>query len=234
MQPRGDRLPLPLRRLRRTRELAAALTHPSLSGPKTRATRHLRHRLELLGDAIWNLAVIHHLLRERAAPRAELARRKAQLAGAPFMADVARRAGLGRALRIGSTPDAASLRERPSVLAGTLEAILAAWYLQGGLAPVLRFVGAMLTGAKRRGALGPALDPKSELQQVVTRSFHILPTYRVLEQRGSAHAPEFVVDVVVNDTPIGRGSGSSRRAAEQVAAKAALEVLKAARESHKI
>lgn len=228
------RLPPPLHHLRRTRALVAALTHPSLTGPGAAARRHMRHRLELLGDAVWSLAVIHHLLREGEAARAELARRKAYLAGAPFMAEIARRAGLDRALRIGPTPDAAGLRERASVLAGTLEAILGAWYLQSGLAPVLGFVHRTLATVSRQGALGPELDPKSALQQVVTRRFHALPTYRILDQRGSAHAPEFLVDVRVGDSPMGVGRGSSRRAAEQVAAKAALEALASSPHPHKI
>ncbi len=212
-------------RLRRTRALVAALTHPSLAGPGTAATRHLRQRLELLGDAVWNLAVIQHLLRDAAAPRADLAHRKAQLAGAPFMAEVARRAGLAQALRTGPGPDAASLRERPSVLAGTLEAILGAWYLQAGLAPVCRFVSRTLTLATRRGWLPVERDAKSELQQVVTRRSHALPTYRILERTGSAHAPEFLVEVTLGGSALGTGRGSSRRAAEQTAAKAALEAL---------
>gem|GEM_PF-1837344 len=229
---RGRRLPpgprdLPpfLRRLRPTRALAAALTHPSLTGRGMAAARHLRHRLELLGDAVWNLAVIQHLLRDAAAPRAELAHRKAQLAGAPFMAEVARRVGLGPALRIGPGPDAAGLRDRPSVLAGTLEAILGAWYLQAGLDPVFHFVGRTLAGARRGGWLVVERDAKSELQQVVTRRFHALPTYRILERSGSPHAPEFLVEVAVGGAAMGSGRGRNRRAAEQAAARAALEAM---------
>lgn len=234
MPPELRELAPSLRRLRRTRALIAALTHPSFAGPRTAATRHLRQRLELLGDAVWNLAIIHHLLREAAAPRAELAPRKAQLAGEPFMADVARRAGLPQAIRTGPGPEAAALRDRPSVLAGTLEAILGAWYLQGGLAPVLRFVRRILAASARQGHLGAELDAKSELQQVVTRRFHVLPTYRIRERTGSAHAPEFLVEVALGDAPLATGRGSSRRGAEQAAARAALQAFAACQDPHKI
>jgi len=227
----------PLARLRRTRALAAALTHPSTSGPGAAAARHLRLRLELLGDAVWNLAVIQTLLREGTAPRADLARRKAHLAGGPFMADVARRARLGGALRIGPGPDAAALRDRPSVLASTLEAVLGAWYLQAGLPPVLRFVARALARTARHERPGASFDPKSDLQQAVTRRFHTLPAYRIVEQAGSAHAPEFRVEVAVNGRVLGIGRGTSRRAAEQAAAREALHALEWTREdraAHKI
>jgi ribonuclease-3 len=234
LRPEPRDLPPFLRRLRRTRAVAAALTHPSLTGRGDAAARHLRQRLELLGDAVWNLAVIHHLLRDAAAPRADLAHRKAQLAGAPFMAEVARRVGLPQALRIGPGPDAAGLRDRPSVLAGTLEAVLGAWYLQAGLAPVSRFVGRTLAAARRGGWLVVERDAKSELQQVLTRRFHVLPTYRILERSGSAHAPEFLVEVAMGGAPVGTGRGRNRRAAEQAAARAALEALPHPTDPHKI
>ena len=227
-------LPPFLRRLRRTRALAAALTHPSLSGPGTAVGRRLRQRLELLGDAVWNLAVIQYLLRDAEAPRADVAHWKAQLAGATFMAEVARRVGVPRALRTGTGADAASLRDRSSVLAGTLEAILGAWYLQSGAAPVFHFVSRTLAAAKRQGWLSLELDAKSELQQVVTRRFHALPAYRILERTGSPHAPEFLVEVMVADSRLGTGRGSSRRAAEQAAAKVALDALGGLPEPHKI
>ncbi len=183
---------------------------------------------------MWNLAVIQHLLRDAAAPRAELAHRKAHLAGGPFMAEVARRVGLAPALRIAPGPDAAGLRDRPSVLAGTLEAVLGAWYLQAGLAPVCRFVSRTLAAAGRGGWLVVERDAKSELQQVVTRRFHTLPAYRILARSGSAHAPEFVAEVAVGNAPMGTGRGRSRRAAEQAAARAGLEALGHPKDLHKI
>jgi ribonuclease-3 len=183
---------------------------------------------------VWNLAVIHHLLRDAKAPRADLAHRKSQLAGAPFMAEVARRAGLPPALRIGTGPDAAGLRDRPSVLAGTLEAVLGAWYLQAGPAPVFRFVGRTLTAARRGGWLIVERDAKSELQRMVSRRFHTLPAYRILERSGSPHAPEFLVEVAVGGAPMGTGRGRNRRAAEQAAAQAALEALPHTQGAHKI
>ncbi len=224
--PHQQELPAPLRHLRRTHALAASLTHASVPGPGTARLRHLRQRLELLGDAVWNLAVLQHLFRDAAAPRADLARRKAHLAGGPFMAEVARQIGLHRALRTGPGPVAAALKDRPTVLASTLEAILGAWYLQAGLTPVLRFVHRVLAVAARPGAATQWLDPKSELQQVVTRRFHTLPSYRILERSGRDHAPDFLVEVTVEDTALGVGRGSSRRAAEQVAARAALDRMK--------
>ena len=234
--PQQD-LPAPLRHLRRTHALAASLTHASVAGPGTARLRHWRQRLELLGDAVWNLAVLQHLFRDAAAPRADLARRKAHLAGGPFMAEVARQIGLQRALRTGPGPAAAALKDRPSVLASTLEAILGAWYLQAGLAPILRFVHRVLAVAARPEGATQWLDPKSELQQVVTRRFRTLPSYRILERSGTAHAPAFLVEVTVEGTALGVGRGSSRRAAEQVAARAALdrlEELKHPAESHKM
>ena len=225
--PTWAELPAALRRLRRTRALTAALTPPSLSGPGTAGLRHLRLRLELLGDAVWNLAVLHHLLREAGAPRADLARRKAHLAGGAFMAAVARKIGLDRALRTGPGPAAAALRRSPTVLAGSLEAILGAWYLQSALPPIFRFVHRLLSLAATEAGPGAGLDAKSELQQVVTRRFQTLPTYRMLERTGSAHAPEFLVEVAIQGEAFGVGRGGSRRAAEQEAARAALVALAA-------
>ena len=223
--PAWAELPRPLRRLRRTRALTAALTHPSLPGPETAGLRHLRLRLELLGDAVWNLAVLHHIFREAGAPRADLARRKAHLAGGAFMADVARQIGLDRALRTGAGPAAEALRRSPTVLAGSLEAILAAWFLQDGLPAILRYVHRLLSRATAAAGPGGGLDAKSELQHVVSRRFHTLPLYRMLERTGTPHAPEFLVEVAVQGEALGVGRGGSRRAAEQAAARAALAAL---------
>ncbi len=203
----------------------AALTHPSHPGPAAAALRHLRHRLELLGDGVWNLAVLQYLLRDAATPRAELARQKAHLAGGIFMAKVAEHLGLGRALRTGTGPAAAALQRSPTVLAGTLEALLGAWYLQRGLSPILRFVRRLLSRTHAQPIGETDLDAKSALQHLVSRRFHTLPSYRVLERTGNDHAPEFLVEVTVEGAPLAVGRGKNRRGAEQAAARAALQTL---------
>jgi ribonuclease-3 len=218
-----------LRPLRRTRALIAALTHASLAGPEAAALRHIRHRLELLGDGVWNLAVLQYLLRDAATPREDLARQRAHLAGGVFMAGVAERLGLDRVVRTGSGPAAAALKRNPTVLAGTLEAVLGAWYLRAGLSPILGFVRRLLSQPAAQATGRAELDAKSALQQLASRRFRTMPSYRILERTGNEHSPEFLVEVSVGGAPLGVGRGKSRRGAEQAAAHAACEALTASK-----
>jgi ribonuclease-3 len=201
-----------------------ALTHRSYAYehdvPET------NERLEFLGDAILNLCVTD-LLYKRFPEHLEgdLAKLRASLVSEPALAEVAVDLGLGPAIRLGRGERMSGGHSKPSIMADTLEAVIGAIYLDGGIAAVRKVVR-LLFGGLVEAAAGRDIpkDAKTRLQEVVTRRHAILPRYRVVGS-GPDHAKRFRAEVFVNDEFCGRGDGRSKKEAEQAAAAAALEVL---------
>ncbi|MEX2539945.1 MAG: ribonuclease III [Actinomycetota bacterium] len=201
-----------------------ALTHRSYAYehdvPET------NERLEFLGDAILNLCVTD-LLYKRFPDQSEgdLAKLRASLVSEPALADVAVDLGLGPAIRLGRGERMSGGHSKPSIMADTLEAVIGAIYLDGGISTVRRVVR-LLFGELVEAAAGRDIpkDAKTRLQEVVTRRHAILPRYRVVGS-GPDHAKRFRAEVYVNDELCGRGEGRSKKEAEQAAAAAALDVL---------
>ena len=182
-------------------------------------------RLEFLGDAVLDL-VVSELLME-ANPDVDegvLSRARAAAVNATALAQRARDLGLGGFVRLGRGERRAGGADKPSILADTFEALLGALYLDAGLAAVRTLV-------ERELALGSASDDlrdaKTRLSEQVQQGGGEVPRYRTVAERGPDHAKEFEVEVSVADEVLGRGSGSSKRSAEQCAAQRALEWLAA-------
>ncbi len=204
------------------RLLARALTHRSFSADHN-------ERLEFLGDSVLNLAV-SSLLYERLAslPEGDLTKLRASLVKQQPLHEKALELGLPDLLRLGEGEVRTNGRQRPSILADALEALIGAVYLDGGYAPAEALVRRLF----RDVALTPqsavaAKDAKTELQEVLQGRKMRLPLYRVVGTLGAAHKQTFEVECEVGELGlVERGIGASRRAAEQAAAAAMLSVLK--------
>lgn len=204
--------------------LVEALTHPTyayeMGGPSNQ-------RLEFLGDAVLTLVVSRYLYdRFPDWPEGTLSRVRAALVAAPTLAARARHLGVGEVLRLGKGEQRMGGRDRESNLADALEALVAALYLDGGLeaarALVLRELEPEVEAA-RTGRLHP--NHKAQLLEWAQRWTGQPPEYEVVAEEGPTHARRFRVRVLVGGQAAGEGQGTSKRAAEQQAAREALERL---------
>lgn len=200
--------------------LTEALTHPSASQP----LKPSYQRLEFLGDRVLGL-VVAHLLIERFPHEAEgdLAKRHAQLVSREAAARAARALEIGPFIKFSKGELEAGGAGSASALGDVIEALLGAVYLDGGMAPA-EALARKLWEPMLSLDLSPPRDAKTALQEWSQARSLGLPIYRVLGQSGPAHDPEFEVEAAVGSrTAVGRGS--SKRAAEQAAAKTLLEMM---------
>ncbi|MDP9072109.1 MAG: ribonuclease III [Actinomycetota bacterium] len=183
-------------------------------------------RLEFLGDAVLGLVVTDHIYQAYPdLPEGELAKVRASVVNSAVLAEVALELDLGGALFLGKGEDASGGREKPSILADALEAVIGAVYLDGGWDPAREVVLGLLGPRVSEAALGPGgRDFKTRLQELATRSFDQLPRYEVADE-GPDHAKRFFATVHVGGQQMGSGEGRSKKQAEQVAARAAWEEL---------
>ncbi len=202
------------------RLLRQALTHRSFGTPHN-------ERLEFLGDSVLSVA-LSSLLYDRfpAWSEGELSRVRANLVNQSALAELAQGLQLGPALWLGEGELKSGGRERPSILADALEALLGAIFLDGGLSPaqeaVARFYSPVLTSLDPK-TLGK--DPKTLLQEWLQGRKLPLPLYRVLSTSGAVHAQQFEVECAIPALDITvSGTGGSRRLAEQAAAREALDL----------
>lgn len=203
--------------------LDRALTHRSYAGGHN-------ERLEFLGDSLLG-CVVAILLYERypSMPEGDLSRLRATLVNQASLFELAQSLDLGDSLRLGEGELKSGGFRRPSILADGLEAILGAVYLDAGFAAV-RGVIERLFAPKldSAGAAPPGKDPKTALQELLQGRRLPLPRYTVLQVGGEAHQQTFRVECRVDELSIVQaGEGTSRRAAEQEAAQAALAALQA-------
>jgi ribonuclease-3 len=197
--------------------LARALTHRSFGADNN-------ERLEFLGDSVLNCVVAQALFdRFPRAAEGELSRLRANLVNQQALFEVALELKLDTSLRLGEGEARTGGHRRPSILADALEAVVGAVFLDAGYDAAQAFVVANLES--RLGTIdihAPAKDPKTRLQEWLQGRRHPLPRYAVVEISGEAHAQRFEVECTIEAPALQtRGSGTSRRAAEQSAAEAA-------------
>lgn len=182
-------------------------------------------RLEFLGDAVLGLAVSLRcagLLPESS--EGELTRLRASLVKEESLAVAARGLGLGELLLLGRGEERSGGREKPSLLADALEAVVAAVYLACGLDAATGVIDRLLAPLFAAAAQGNlARDYKTELQERLQASHRAAPAYAVVSAPGPQHARTFEVVVSFQGTPLGRGTGRTKKEAEQAAARSAVE-----------
>jgi ribonuclease-3 len=183
-------------------------------------------RLEFLGDAVLGLVVTDHIFRTYPElPEGELAKVRAAVVNAGALADVAAQLELGRALHLGKGEDASGGREKPSILADAMEAVIGAVYLDGGYAAAADLIMGLLGDRIEEAAAGPGgQDFKTRLQELAARRFDQLPQYAVQDE-GPDHAKRFFATVRIAGDVRGEGEGRSKKQAEQAAARVAWEAL---------
>jgi len=183
-------------------------------------------RLEFLGDAVLGLVVTDHLY--RAAPDTSegvLARHRSELVSAAALAGVARSVHLGDALALGKGEEATGGREKTSILADGMEAVIGAVYLDGGIGAATTLVLHLLEDRIEEVLHGGlASDHKSRLQEFAARHFGQLPRY-VLRDEGPEHEKHFWARVELGGRTWGEGGGRTKKQAEQAAALRAYERL---------
>lgn len=213
--------------------LDEALTHRSWLNEVRSPTVPDNERLEFFGDAILGFCIGKMLLRHYPESReGALARMKSALVGEETLADLAAAVELGSYLRLGRGEERSGGRHRRSLLANALEALLAAMYLDGGMAPVERLVetwfGPRLAGVAA-GVKGR--DFKTDFQELAQALYGGLPRYVLVDTSGPAHDLRFTVAAYAGERLLGQGTGRSKKEAEQAAARQCLERLEAGRHS---
>jgi ribonuclease-3 len=211
------------------REALAALTHKSYVNEHRGEELFDNERLEFLGDAVVDLAVSHRLMeRHPTAREGELSKLRASIVNEQGLYGVATTLGLGELLLLGRGEELTGGREKPSLLADALEAVIAAVYLAGGMPRVLEFVDRFFGPAiEEAGASGADRDYKTQAQELAQGRLRASPRYRVVEEHGPDHLKTFVIEVAVNGQILGRGTGRSKKDAEQLAAREALATIAA-------
>jgi ribonuclease III len=207
--------------------LQSALVHTSYVNERPGRSLESNERLEFLGDAVLGLVVAHRLYELRPeSPEGELTVLRAWLVRQSTLARWARRIGLGPHLMLGRGEARGGGRERPALLARGFEALVGAIYLDGGL-DAARDVLLPFVDNDIQIGFSPqrVVDAKSRLQQVTQARFESTPVYNLVDHSGPGHAPLFVVEVRAGPEINTRGSGHSKRAAQQNAAHAALQLL---------
>lgn len=204
--------------------LINALTHSSYANEHRREGMTSNERLEFLGDAILGLVVAEHLYKVHPdKPEGELTKLRAELVCETSLAEVAARLELGKVLRLGHGESHGGGSHRPSMLADAVEAVLAASYLDGGMEVPRKIISKFIL--ERGTTVSGNQDYKTRFQELVQRNRDQSISYVLIDESGPDHLKSFTVEVSLNGTVVGQGSGSSKKRAEQDAAHAAIRKL---------
>lgn len=214
-------------RFRDPKLLETALTHSSYANERHDSGEESYERLEFLGDSILGHITADYLYHhEPPIPEGRMTRLRAELVCEQSLHRIAQRLELGKYMRLGKGEERTHGRERPSILADMVESILAAMYLDSGsLEEPRRFILNELLLQADLGEQHRSEDYKTALQELIQRKPNQIISYEMLSQSGPDHDKTFVFQVLVNGVPVGQGRGRSKKEAEQMAAREALESL---------
>ena len=205
--------------------LQNALTHSSYANERWHNSLLSNERLEFLGDSILGMLVAEYLYRtfpDR--PEGELTRMRADMVCEKTLANVANRIHLGDHLLLGHGEEQGGGRSRDSILADAVESVIAASFLDGGLDAALKFIKTFILVEVPVTQLHN-VDYKTRLQELVQQKKNQVLAYCLLGETGPDHDKEFAVSVSLNGEIVGKGSGRSKKRAEQDAARAAMKAL---------
>ena len=205
--------------------LQNALAHSSYANERWHNSLLSNERLEFLGDSVLGMLVADYLYRSFPdRPEGELTRMRADMVCEHTLATVANKIGLGEHLLLGHGEEQGGGRSRESILADAMESVIAACFLDGGLDAALRIVRQFILVEVPVKKLHNA-DYKTALQELVQQKKNQVLSYAMVGQSGPDHDKKFDVEVSLNGKVVGKGSGSSKKRAEQMAAKGAIENL---------
>ena len=195
--------------------LRQALTHPSLGHGHNQ-------RLEYLGDAVLELCVSEKIYEQHPEMQeGAMTRLRQKLVREEKLAQAAEQVKLGEYLRMDKSCAVTGGRQNPSVLSDAFEAVLAAVYLDGGLSAARNMVEKLIGDCSETGEN----DAKSELQEYLQGQGHPMPAYQTVGEEGPPHERIFTAAVLIDGKEIAKGSGTSKKRAEQEAARAALSII---------
>ena len=208
----------------RDRELLrTALTHSSYANERHGEVQSYE-RQEFLGDSILGLVTAEFLFtHEPPLPEGRMTRMRAELVCEASLHKTALELGLGSYMRLGRGEEHTGGRERPSILADMVEAIIAAIYLDSGMEEARRFILARVLRDAAFDDSHRSADYKTRLQELVQRRSNQVIAYDLVEETGPDHDKTFTFEVLINGAVSGRGSGKTKKEAEQMAAARALE-----------
>lgn len=201
-----------------------ALTHRSYVNEHKKSVNEHNERLEFLGDAVLELAVTDYLFNNFSEAEGILTSWRASLVRTESIGEAGEKLGYEHLVRMSKGEKSGSVRARQQILANAFEAVIGAIYLERGYKDAEKFINEHIV-TKLDGILeaGSWRDPKSHLQELVQRLDNNTPQYKVLEEVGPDHDKIFTLGVYSDGTLIGKGSGPSKQAAQQQAARLALE-----------
>ena len=212
-------------RFRDIQLLQNALTHSSYANERWHNSLLSNERLEFLGDSVLGMLVAEYLFKtfpDR--PEGELTRMRADMVCEQTLAAAANRIGLGSHLLLGHGEEQGGGRNRSSILADAMESVIAAAYLDGGMEAahsiVQKFILVEVPVTRLHN-----VDYKTALQEQVQKKKNQVLSYALVGESGPDHDKHFQVEVSLNGTVVGQGMGSSKKRAEQDAARAAIEAL---------
>ena len=207
--------------------LEQALVHGSYINENPGFALTSNERLEFLGDAVLGLIVAEKLHQDFPhLAEGQMTKLRAALVRRDTLARMARTIGLGDHLYLGKGEEAGGGRDKPVNLAGAMEAVIAAIFLDRGSTTAREFILRLFdTELQKVVSQGTGVDYKSQLQELIQAREQQTPTYHVIEATGPDHGKIFTVEVRLGETVLGRGSGKSKKAAESEAARSALEKL---------
>ena len=205
--------------------LQNALTHSSYANERWHNSLLSNERLEFLGDSVLGMLVAEYLFHNFPdRPEGELTRMRADMVCEKTLAAAANRIGIGEHLLLGHGEDRLGGRNRESILADAMESVIAASFLDGGIEAALKIVQQFILVEVPVTKMHNT-DYKTALQELVQQKKNQVLTYALVGQSGPDHDKQFDVEVSLNGTVVGQGSGRSKKRAEQDAARCAIEKL---------
>ncbi len=208
--------------------MVTALTHKSYSYESSGMIDYDNEKLEFLGDSVLSLVISDIIYKKNPDfSEGKLSKLRASLINEYALMQIALHLDLGAFLLLGKGEEYTKGREKPSLLSNAYEAILAAVYLDSGFRSAYKIIKQHFSASIFK--LSPKTlnrDHKSQLQEISHKLYKKNPKYKVVRKTGPDHRQVFEIELVVNNAIISRGTGNSKKEAEQSAAKEALEILK--------
>ncbi len=206
------------------RLLMTAFTHSSYVNEHRQKKYEDNERLEFLGDAVLELGVSRYLYKhEPNMSEGELTKLRASIVCEPSLVQFSTELNFSQYILLGKGEELTGGRERPALLADVFEAFIGALYLDQGMDAVEQILQKVVFPKINDGTFSHVMDYKSQLQERVQQKEHGAIQYEIIEEKGPAHAKEFIIVVKINETVIGTGVGRSKKEAEQEAARVAIE-----------
>lgn len=205
--------------------LKQALTHSSFANEGKKHGKN-NERLEFLGDSVLSVIVARHLFTTyKDMPEGELTKLRASLVCEKALDGFSDQLDLGKYLQLGKGEELTGGRSRPSILADAFEAVIAAMYLDGGFDAAQKFVLQFIPGKLDAKKANRLADYKTALQEIIQQNREEKIEYLLASEKGPDHAKVFTAEVLLNSNVIGVGEGSSKKQAEQNAAREALKLM---------